>query len=149
MLRGAFGGLLLILAWLAAATAGAVLRVMLIRLPPGRAIALRRAKSLEDAARGLRWTKGLAFAAAGSGMADTALGPAAYPIFTADDYRCGFFRQYLNERRDPERPDDMGLLGFYRPVSGEVDRAALARVLARIGIRDIALPAPDTGDGPR
>ena len=122
-----------------------VFQLALGRLPPGRAFTGERRKSLEDDARGRKHVRGLPFASVSSGAAETALGPVEYLIFEAGDLRCGFFRQYLNEHRDPDRPDDMVLSGSYCPVSGEVDHAALAAVLARIGIRGIAVPSPPPG----
>ena len=129
--------------WSAGTRRAPVLTLFLVRLPPGRHFSAEAEKGLEDAAKFQRWTRGLAFAAAGSGTADTALGPAPYLIFTAGGHRCAVFRQYLNESRDPDRLDDMRLTGIYCPPTGALDPAALAAVLARIAIRGIAAPQPE------
>ena len=131
-----------------------VFSLVMVRPAPGRSLDANGRKSLEDAgktleeeAKGQKWARGLAFAAGGSGVADSVLGPAAYLFFTAGDRRCAIFRRYLNDENDPDRPDNIYLTGFYCPPFGALDRTALDAVLARIGIRDIAVPEPPPADG--
>ena len=86
--------------------------------------------------------EGKAFSAIADGSADAAPGPAEYLVFEAGRYRCGVWRLRLERPGHGARGERGGTLmtGLFCPVSGEVDAGRLASMLARTGIRGVALP---------
>ena len=60
------------------------------------------------------------------------------------------FRLYLSRRAltVTDALGDTALSGYYCPASGELDSAAFASLLARIGIRGIAVPAAESVEAP-
>ncbi len=126
-----------------------VFRLYLQLLAPGRHFQGGTPTSLEGTARGLNWVEGLSFAASEAGTAETVLGSAEHLIFEAGRHRCGLFRLFANKSgiSDPDTLGNIAMSGLYCPLSGEIDARAVESVLARVGIRDIAMPAPDAPAG--
>ena len=84
--------------------------------------------------------KDLSFGKAGS--ATTAPGKAEYLVFTVDEHECSIFRQFDMTGA----PDDLGthgrirLWGFHCPKPGIVKAGDMKSLLARVGVRSIAVP---------
>ena len=88
------------------------------------------------------WFRGLDVAHGATGEAKTALGGAEYLLFTAGDYVCATFRFYIDGAwsASPHSAGNTRMFGLYCPTEGAVDGAEVERVLAKIGIREVAVP---------
>ena len=119
-----------------------VLWVRLRILAPGKFFPGRLQNAPADIAKSLQWFRGKPFSAVESGTAETVLGEAEYVVFTAGEDRCALFKSYFDEGSvsEPDSAGNINLIGLYCPVSGDLDGAALGSVLARLGVRDIAVP---------
>ncbi|MDE0057002.1 MAG: hypothetical protein OXI22_21890 [Defluviicoccus sp.] len=132
--------------WRAAGRRLPVLWVQLQLLAPGRYFPGGLQRSLARYARDLAWFREAPFAAGESGTAESALGEARYLVFASGGRSCAVFSLYADDGFADE-PDTLGntfMSGVYCPVSGEVDGAAVGSVVARLGIRGMAVPAPET-----
>lgn len=120
-----------------------VLWVHLQILEPGYFFPGRLQTELEGLAKRVTWFRDKAFSANETGVAATAPGPADFLVFTAGVFRCAAFSIFADDGSgsDPDNAGNMRMIGFYCPTSGSVDGAAVKAVLARIGIRGIAVPA--------
>ena len=98
--------------------------------------------SLERLGRTYPLFRGRAFTAIEAGTAESAVGPAEYLVFEAGRNRCGIFRLFLSRHAGAAAGTlaDTLVRGLYCPASREVDAARLASVVARFGVRDIAIP---------
>ena len=126
------------------------LRLHQHRQAPDHSFRTARRSSLEHLARNHPLFRGRAFTAVESGTAESVLGPAEYVIFEVERHGCGIFRIYPN-RLEGGTADTLGdtlMTGLYCPVSREIDAAGLASVVARTGIRDIAVPETNAGGDP-
>ena len=133
--------------WKAGSRRLPIFLVFLQRLAPDSYFSAGKVRSLEQYAKGLRWFKGKPFSDIENGTAGTVLGPASFLIFSAGKHRCGVFSVYVDDGAI-SRTDTLGnthLKGFYCPVSAQVDAAALESLLAKVGIRDIAVPKAEEG----
>ena len=127
-----------------------LLRLRLHMEAPGHSFRTVERKSLEHLIRTHRLFRGRTFAAVEAGTAESAPGPAEYLVFEAGRSRCGTFRLYLS-RHAGAAADTLGdtlMTGLYCPGSREADAARLASVVARIGIRGIAVPEADPVEVP-
>lgn len=119
-----------------------LLRLRLQVQAPDHPLRTESRRSLEHLSRTHPLFRGQAFTAVEAGIAESVVGPAEYLVFEAGRNRCGVFRLYPN-RRAGDADDTLGdtvMTGLYCPVSREVDAAGLASVVARVGIRGIAVP---------
>ena len=104
---------------------------------------------LRDFVRSLITFKDKALSFGGAGSATTALGKAEYLVFATDDRECAVFRQFDLTAAS----DDVGtrgrirLWGFHCPKSGSVGADGIEALLARVGVRGVAVPkmAPPQG----
>ena len=128
--------------WRAGSRRLPVFWVRLRILAPGRYFPGRLQNLPEDTAKSFSWFRGKPFSAGETGAAQTVLGAAEYLVFTAGEDRCALFKSYFTDGsvHDPDNAGNVSLTGLYCPVSGEVDGAALEPVLARLGIRGVAVP---------
>ena len=124
-------------------------------LAPGHPLRTAQGKSLERLIRTHPLFRGRTFAAVETGIAHSVSDPAEYLVFEAGRDRCGTWRLYPSRHGNTAADvlDDTLMTGLYCPVSGEVDAARLTSVLARVGIRGIAVPeteesVPDPPRGP-
>ena len=122
-----------------------LLRLRLHLTTPDHPFVAKRA-SLEHSGRTHPLFRRHEFTAIETGTAESVVGPAEYLVFEARRKRCGLFRLFLSRRADGA--DDTLLTGLYCPVSHEVDAAELASVVARVGIRDIAVPETNPDEIP-
>ena len=92
------------------------------------------------------WFKPLGVSPGEAGKAKTVLGEADYLVFTAGEYDCAVFRLYIDGAwsGSPHSAGNTRMFGLYCPVSGGVDGAAVESVLAKIGIREVAVPEAET-----
>ena len=126
------------------------LRLHLHRQAPEHSFRTARRRSLEHLARTHPLFRGRALTAVEAGTAESVVGPAEYVVFEVERHGCGMFRIYPNRHED-DTADTLGdtlMTGLYCPVSREVDAAELASVVARTGIRDIAVPEANADEGP-
>ena len=119
-----------------------LLRLRLHLHAPDHPIRTEKHASLERLGRTHPLFRRQAFTAVEAGTAESVAGPAEYLVFEAGRNRCGMFRLYLSRHAGGAAGTlrDTLMTGLYCPVSREVDAARLASVVARIGIRDIAVP---------
>ena len=107
--------------------------------------------SLDERARKLSWFRNKPFSAGEDGTAGTVLGQTRYLIFTSGENRCAAFRLFIDDGSyaSPNSAGNTLLLGLYCPVDGGLDGASVRSVLAKIGIRDVAVPAGETHEAAR
>ena len=107
--------------------------------------------SLDERARKLSWFRNQPFSAGEDGTAGTVLGQTRYLIFTSGENRCAAFRLFIDDGSyaSPNSAGNTLLLGLYCPVDGGLDGASVRSVLAKIGIRDVAVPAGETREAAR
>lgn len=123
-----------------------VLELHLTILAPGRHFPGHMQIDPVKTAKGLSWFRNRPLTVGETGAAETALGKADYIVFTAGEDRCALFKSYFNDG-SVDHLDTVGnisLTGLYCPVFGAVDVGAFEAVLARIGVRDIAVPEAET-----
>ena len=98
---------------------------------------------LKDFVRSLAPFKDKALSFRGTGSATTALGKAEYVVIAADDRECAVFRQVdLTAAQDHvgTRGRRIRLWGFHCPKSGSVGADGIEALLARVGMRGVAVP---------
>ena len=128
--------------WRARARSLPLLRLRLHLQSPGHPFRTAERKSVEHLIRTHPLFRGRTFSAVEAGTAESVFGPAEYLVFEAGRHRCGTFRLFLSRHTDTADGvlGDTLMTALYCPVTGEVDAARLASVLARVGIRGIAAP---------
>lgn len=116
-------------------------------LAPGYYFDGAGAQPVEEFPRLFGWFRTLEVVHGETGKAKTVLGEADYLVFGAGDYSCAAFLLYIHGAwsTNPGAAGSTRLFGLHCPVSGAADGAALESVLAKIGIREIAVP----GEEPR
>lgn len=131
--------------WRASGRRLPVLWLHLTILAPGRHFPGYLQNDPVETAKRLGWFRDKPFADVETGAAEMAPGTADYAIFAAGEDRCALFKSYLEDGSvdDIDTVGNVALTGLYCPVSGAVDAGALKAVLAGIGIRGIAVPAPE------
>ena len=119
-----------------------VFRIDLQILAPGRYFPGYMQSDPVEVAKRLPWFTGKAFSTGEIGAAETVLGKADYAVFTAGEDQCALFKSYFDDGTvdDPDTVGNVRLTGLYCPAFGPVDVGTLKAVLARIGVRDIAVP---------
>ena len=127
-----------------------LLRLRLHLHAPDHPIRTEKHASLERLGRTHPLFRHQAITAVEVGTAESVAGPAEYLVFEAGRHRCGMFRLYLSRHASGAAGTlrDTLMTGLYCPVSREVDAARLASVVARIGIRDIAVPEANPDEVP-
>ena len=119
-----------------------VFQIELITLPPDRHFPTRRTIHLDRIAKAIGRFKNKPFSTVDTGTAGTALGPAEFLILAAGNHQCGVFHLYLDDGTI-SHPDTLGngyLIGYYCPVSAQVDARTLESLLSKVGVRGIAVP---------
>ena len=136
--------------WTARASRLPLLRLRLRMLAPGGSYRIGARKSVEHLIRTHPLFRRLEFTAVEAGTAESVLGPAEYLAFQAGRHVCGVFRFYLSRNTGSEDDvlGDTMMTALYCPVSPKVDAARLLAVLARVGIRGIAVPEADPVEAP-
>ena len=122
-----------------------LLRLRLWLLAPGGSYRAGERKSIEDEIRTHPLFETLALSADEAGTAESVLGPVEYLIFEAGRFRCAAWQVYLS-RRPTGEADTLGdtlMTGLHCPTDRRVDARVLDTLLARIGIRGIAVPEAD------
>ena len=132
--------------WTAREPGPPLLRLRLHLTAPDHPFVAGKRASLEHSGRTHPLFRRHEFTAVETGTAESAVGPVEYLVFEARRKRCGLFRLFLSRRANGA--DDTLMTGLYCPVSHEVDAAELASVVARIGIRDIAVPETNPDEVP-
>ena len=128
--------------WSARARRLPVLRLRLHMDAPDHPFRATERKSLEHLIQNHPLFRGRTFTAVDAGTAESVPDPAEYLVFEAGRDRCGTWRLYLSRHpsADADVLGDTLMTGLYCPVSGEVDAARIALLLARTGVRGIAEP---------
>ena len=128
--------------WRAGSRRVPVFWVRLEILAPGYFIPGHRERTIDEYPKLFRWFRTTPVSNGESGTAATVLGQAEYLLFAAGEHRCAVFLLYIDGAwsTDPDSVGNTRMLGLYCPVSGGADAAAVKSVLARLGIRDVAVP---------
>ena len=125
-----------------------VLQLHLTILAPGRHFPRYMQSDPVKTAKSLSWFRNRTLAVGETGAAATAPGKTDYVVFTAGEDRCALFKGYFEDGSidDLDTLGNVMLSGLYCPTGGAVDAGALESVLARIGVRGIAVPGPEAAD---
>ena len=128
--------------WMAPSRRVPVFWTRLDILAPGYYFDSSWSRAIEEFPKLFVWFKPLDVTPGETGKAKTVLGEADYLVFAAGKYRCAAFRLYIDGAwaGSPHSAGNTRMFGLYCPVAGGVDGAAVESVLAKIGIREVAVP---------
>lgn len=121
-----------------------VFRIDLMMLPPDHHYPADREIPLVDRfTKAFERFKNVPISTVETGTAGTAVGPAEFVIIQGGKRQCGVFHLYLDDGTisQPETRGNSYLVGFYCPVSAQVDAQTLESLLSRVGVRGIAVPS--------
>ena len=133
-------------AWMAPSRRVPVFWARLDILAPGYYFSNAGSRSIDEFPKLFAWFKTLKVSHGETGKAETAMGEAEYLIFTAGKYSCAVFLLYIDGAwsTSPHSAGNTRMFGLYCPISGAVDSADIESVLAKIGVREVAVPDGET-----
>ena len=137
--------------WTAPGRRVPVFMVQVQILAPGYYFDGAGARPVEEFPGLFGWFRSLEVVHGETGKADTVLGEADYLVFSAGEYGCAAFLLYIHGAwsANPGAAGTTRLFGLYCPVSGAADGAAVESVLAKIGIREVAVPREEPREATR